>query len=184
MSLSGRPDGPLSTAPAAPLSAEKESTSNPTPGSADALPSSAAVCVTVPKPAVAPVVFVSSVSSAPTVLVVGAGNVVTQPPPPSTAISETSKATPLTLQPAASPGSTPQDVPSPDPSAIIGVASAQVKVGCCCSFMSVDYGFSGSNYVFFVFFKFSYLLYRYLSVRHLLREQKGRGEQLIKWQKV
>lgn len=141
MSLSGRPDGPSSPAPAAPTSAEKESTPNPAPGSADVLPSPAAV----PKPAIAPMVFVGSVTSAPTVLLVGASHVVTQPPPPSTAVSETSETTPLILEPAASPGSTPQDVPSPDPGATDGVASAQVKVGCCCRFMSVDYGFSGSN---------------------------------------
>lgn len=129
-------------------------------------------------------VFVGSVTSAPAVLVVGASHVVTQPPPPSTAVSETSEATPLTLEPAASPGSTPQDAPSPDPSAVGGVASAQVKVGCCCRFMSVGYGFSGSNYVFKVFFFFSFWLYRYLWMRHLLRERGGRGEQLIKLQRV
>lgn len=145
MSLSGRPDGPSSTPPAVPLSAENESTSDPTPGSADVLPNSAAVCVTVPQPAIAPMVFVGSVSSAPTVLLVGASHVVTQPPPPSTAVTETTEATLTILEPAASPGSTPQDVPSPDPSAVSGVASAQVMVRCCYRFKSLDCGFSGSN---------------------------------------
>lgn len=129
----GRPVLPVSTIPAAPLVAVEESTSNPSPVSADVIPSSTAVPVTVPKPAIAPMVFVGSVSSAPMVLVVGASQVVTQPTTPSTAVSETTETTPLILKPAASPGSTPQDVPSPDPSIISGVDSAQVKVGSLCA---------------------------------------------------
>ncbi len=119
---------PAAQKPAAPVVAAKESTSDPPlDTAAEAGPGSTAVSVTVPKPATAPMVFVGRVSAAPTVLLVGAGQVVTQPPAPS-AVSEATGATQLILKPAASPGSTPQDVPSPDSSTASGVDPGQEKV--------------------------------------------------------
>lgn len=136
----GTPVLPVSTSPAAQLVAAKESTSNPplvSAESTDAIPSSTAVSVTVPKPAIAPMVFVGRVSAAPTVLLVGASQFVTQPPRPSSAVSETTETTQLILKPAASPGSTPQATPSPDSSVVSGVEPAQVKVGYLCAVLGL-----------------------------------------------
>lgn len=133
----------VSTSPAA-----NESSWDPPPDSAaEASPGSTAVPVTVPQPTTAPMVFVGS--SSPTVLLVEAGQVVTQPPAPSTAVSEVTGTTQLILKPAASPGSTPQDVPSPDSSTVSDVDSGQEKVWClrCYWFNSVDLYLSGSNNV-------------------------------------
>lgn len=133
----------VSTSPAAPLVAAKESTSNPLPvssGSAEAVPSSAAGSVAVPEAAIAPVMFVGRGHSAPTVLLLSASQVVYQPPAPSAAVSETTGSTQLVLKPAASPEWTPQDVPSPDSSSASDVDSAQEKVWCFCA-------------VFFFFFR-------------------------------
>lgn len=116
------------TSQAAPALAAKE-TSNPAPDSVEStemIPSAATESTSIPKPAIAPVVFVRRVSPAPTVLVVSPSQAVTQTP--STAISETVATTQLILKPAASPVSMPQDVPSPDSSTVDGVGTVQEKV--------------------------------------------------------
>lgn len=125
-----RPVLTVCPSPAAPPDAENQSLSNPSPapaGGVDAISTSAAASVSVPTAAIAPMVFVSSDSSDHTVLVVGANQVVAQPPTPSPAISETAEATPLITKPAASPGSTAQEVPSPESSIVKAVDSAKVK---------------------------------------------------------
>lgn len=121
----------VSTSQAAPLVAVKQPPSNPEPVSAqstEVIPSPAAQSASVSKPAVAPVVFVGRVSSAPTVLLLGASQVITKTLPPSTGVSETVAATQLVLKPAASPGLMPQDVPSLDSSNVDGVDTLQEKV--------------------------------------------------------
>lgn len=121
----------VSTSPDAPESAAEESNPDPLPisaGAAEVVPTSTAASVTVPKPAVAPMVLVGRVSSAPTVLLVGASQIVAQ----SSTVSETMGAAAIVLKPAASPGSTPQNVPSPDSSTVSGLDSTQEKVGCFC----------------------------------------------------
>lgn len=89
--------------PSAPLAALKESTSDSLMVAAGDTEAAA----------VAPMVLVDRVSSAPTVLLMGATQVVTQPTASSVAVCEMTGATELILKTAASPGSAPQDVPSP-----------------------------------------------------------------------
>lgn len=84
----------------------------------------------VSKPAVAPVMVDGGASSAPTVLVVGADEMVNQAPVPSTSPSESTQ---LILNPAASqgsafPGSAPQDTPRLDSGIASRVDSAQVNI--------------------------------------------------------
>lgn len=84
--------------------------------------------LTVPQPAIGPVVFVGTVGSAATLLVMDANKIVTQTPTLSAAVSETSEITQLIVQPAASPGSVLHDIPAPDPSVVSRcVDTTQVK---------------------------------------------------------
>lgn len=72
-----------------------------------------------PEPESASMVFVDTVDS----------QAVSQPPASSTGVSETTGTTQLILKLAASPGSTPQNAPSPDSSTASGADVAQEKVG-------------------------------------------------------
>lgn len=83
--------------------------------------------LTVPQPAITPVVFISSVSSTATVLLMDANKIVTQTPTLSAAASETSEITQLIVEPAASAGSVRQEVPVPGLSVVSGVKTTQVK---------------------------------------------------------
>lgn len=76
------------------------------------------------KPAISPIVVEGGVSSAPTVLVLGTEEIVTEAPVPSTFSSETTQ---LILNTAASLGSSPQDILKTDSGIISNIDSAQVN---------------------------------------------------------
>lgn len=135
VSVSGNNSGSPELSASTDQAAAKESTSDPPPipsGSTEVAPSSTAASVTISRPSTAPMMFVGRVSSAPTELLAGASQVVAQAPTPLTAVSDPTGATQLILKPAASPGFTPQDAPSPDSSTASGVDSTQEKVQCLC----------------------------------------------------
>lgn len=83
--------------------------------------------LTVPQPAVTPVVFVGTVGSAATVLLMDANKIVAQTSTLSAAAAETSEITQLIVQPAASPGAVLQDVPAADVRVVSGVDATKVK---------------------------------------------------------
>lgn len=86
--------------------------------------------LTVPQPAIAPVVFVGTVGSAATVLLMDANKIVTQTSTLSAAASETSEITQLIVQSAASPGSVLQDIPATDVRVVSDVDTTKVKPQC------------------------------------------------------
>lgn len=96
-------------------------------GSTEVVPGSPTSFVTVSAASAAPELFVASIPSASTVLVVGANEVVTQTTPPSLSLSETAL---LDLKLPRSPESAPRDAPSPDSSGVSGLDYAQEKVWC------------------------------------------------------
>lgn len=113
-----RTESPL--VPAASQEAAKDPAKDPTN-----TPPLSVLPLTVPQPAVAPVVFVGSVSPAATVLLMDANKIVSQTPTLSAAASATSEITQLIVQPAASQGSVLQD--APDLKVVSGVKTTQVK---------------------------------------------------------
>lgn len=96
--------------------------------SQEAVNSPPALPLTVPQPAIAPVVFVSTVGSAATVLLVEANKIVTQT---AAAACESSEMTQLIVQPAASPGSVLQDIPATDVRVVSDVDATKVKTSQC-----------------------------------------------------
>lgn len=102
---------------------------SPSAGNGEVIPGSLTSFVTVSAVAAAPEVFISSIPSASTLLVVGANEVVTQTALPSLNVSETVMLD-LDLKLPRSPESTPQDAPSPDSSSVGGLDYTQEKVWC------------------------------------------------------
>lgn len=90
----------------------------------------------------APVVFVGTVSSAATVLLVDANKIDPQPPTPSAAASDASEITQLIVKPAVSPGSALQDASASDLRLVSVVDTAKVKL------FSSDVHFMIQPYVF------------------------------------
>lgn len=85
--------------------------------------------LTVPQPAIAPVVFVGTVGSAATVLLMDANKIVAQTSTLSAAAaaSESQEIAQLIVQPAASPGSVLQDIPAADVRVAGDVGASKVK---------------------------------------------------------
>lgn len=83
--------------------------------------------LTVPQPAIAPVVFVGTVGSAATVLLMDANKIVTQTSTLSAAASEASEITQIIVQPAVSPSSVLQDTPATDIGVVSAVDATKVK---------------------------------------------------------
>lgn len=122
--------------PAASQEAAMESTNSNSP-----LPP--ALPLTVSQPAIAPVVFVGTVGSAATVLLMDANKIVTQTPTLSAAASEASEITQLIVQPATSPGSMLQDIPTTDIRVVSTVDTTKVKqsadAALCLVFVKVNF---------------------------------------------
>lgn len=106
--------------PQTPQEATKETTNSNSP-----LPP--VLPLTVPQPARAPVVFVGTVGSAATVLLMDASKIVTQTSTLSATASEASEITQLIVQPAASPVSVLQDIPATDIEVVSAVDTTKVK---------------------------------------------------------